>query len=241
MFMVSVCLPPWNKNMCPEQKKMEENEATLENPRPMKHLDVAVQQGTEGIAAIDGQTDRKKQTLPDLEDYHPRSLTARPWKTVVGRLLSYWVPVTFQGLCSTSGGSKYHALKSSFQVKGGWSGVAASLENKSCPLDSKITVNHPFFVIKHLVANGFQWLVNRDLNHPQGWNPYKRSLKWVQFQPNHEMIQSSSHSIPKLLTCETTRCHIRQWLLCSAPSWQEVDLSQLQYQWWLKYKVIHGG
>ena len=150
-------------------KKMEENEATLENPRPMKHLDVAVQQGTEGIAAIDGQTDRKKQTLPDLEDYHPRSLTARPWKTVVGRLLSYWVRVTFQGLCSTSGGCKYHALKTCFQVKGGWSGVAASLESKSCHLDSKITVNHPFFVIKHLVANGFHfcwwieiWIILKD-------------------------------------------------------------------------------
>ena len=28
---------------------------------------------------------------------HPWSLTARPWKMVVGRLLSYWGPVTFQG------------------------------------------------------------------------------------------------------------------------------------------------
>ena len=28
---------------------------------------------------------------------HPRSLTVRPWKIVLGRLLSYWVSVTFQG------------------------------------------------------------------------------------------------------------------------------------------------
>ena len=29
---------------------------------------------------------------------HPRSLTARLWKMLIGRLLSYWVSVTFEGL-----------------------------------------------------------------------------------------------------------------------------------------------
>ena len=35
--------------------------------------------------------------IPNLSWLPPRSLTARPWKMVVGRLLSYWVLVTFQG------------------------------------------------------------------------------------------------------------------------------------------------
>ncbi len=32
-----------------------------------------------------------------FQKIHPRSLTARPWKMLVGRLLPYWVSVTFQG------------------------------------------------------------------------------------------------------------------------------------------------
>ena len=78
---------------------------------------------------------------------YPKGLTVCHWKMVVGRLLSYWVLVTLQGLCKTLGA---YLIRESFSPKPKW--TPREIQTKPLADDhaERAWTDHPFWTLKWL-------------------------------------------------------------------------------------------